>query len=124
MRIEVDSLTAGSLRKGIEGFEEFERLKTLALVSFSAEGWVAVVYLMTIAGAFCFYLWIWALEHTAPSRVAIAVTANPVAAAILGALILAEPVTWRIFAGLTGVIAGIVLVNWPSRMGQPSPARP
>jgi drug/metabolite transporter (DMT)-like permease len=94
------------------------------LVAFSAAGWIAVVYLMTVAGAFCFYLWIWALEHTAPSRVAIAVTANPVASTILGALILAEPVTWRIFVGLVGVIAGIVLVNWPTRAPPPSETRP
>jgi drug/metabolite transporter (DMT)-like permease len=67
---------------------------------------------MTIGGAVTFFLWIWALEHTTPSRVAITVTMNPVAAVILGALVLAEPVTWRLLLGLAAIIAGITAANW------------
>lgn len=75
-------------------------------------GWIAVLYLTSFGGAITFFLWIWALEHTAPSRVALAVTLNPVSAAVLGALILGEPVTWRLLAGLCGVVGALVLVNW------------
>ena len=82
------------------------------LASFSAAGWLAIAYLMTIGGAVTFFLWIWALEHTTPSRVAITVTMNPVAAVILGAFILSEAVTWRLLAGLGAIIAGITLANW------------
>ena len=57
----------------------------------------------------------WALEHTVPSRVSIAVTLNPIAAALFGALLLAEPLTGRLAAGLIAVVAGLALVNWPSR---------
>ena len=71
-----------------------------------------MLYLTSFGGAITFFLWIWALEHTAPSRVALAVTLNPVSAAVLGALILGEPVTWRLLAGLCGVIGALVLVNW------------
>jgi drug/metabolite transporter (DMT)-like permease len=39
---------------------------------------------------------------------------NPVAAVILGALILSEPVTWRLVAGLAAIIAGITLANGPA----------
>lgn len=80
--------------------------------SFSWQGWLAIAYLMTIGGAVTFFLWIWALEHTTPSRVAITVTMNPVAAVILGTFILSEPVTWRLLAGLAAIIAGITLANW------------
>jgi drug/metabolite transporter (DMT)-like permease len=80
--------------------------------SFSWQGWLAVAYLMTIGGAVTFFLWIWALEHTTPSRVAITVTMNPVAAVILGAFILSEPVTWRLLVGLAAIISGITLANW------------
>lgn len=80
--------------------------------SFSWQGWLAIAYLMTIGGAVTFFLWIWALEHTTPSRVAITVTMNPVAAVILGTFILAEPVTWRLLAGLAAIIGGITLANW------------
>ncbi len=80
--------------------------------AFSWRGWCAIAYLMTIGGAVTFFLWIWALEHTTPSRVAITVTMNPVAAVILGALVLSEPVTWRLLAGLAAIIAGITAANW------------
>lgn len=82
------------------------------LTGFSAGGWIAVIYLMTLAGAVTFFLWIWALEHTTPSRVVITVTLNPVSATVLGALILAEPVTWHLLVGLAGIVLGITMVNW------------
>jgi drug/metabolite transporter (DMT)-like permease len=85
------------------------------LVSFSAGGWVAVVFLATLGGAASFYSWIWALERISPSRVAVTISLNPVAAAILGALVLGEPVTTRLLLGLVGVFAGIALTNWPLR---------
>lgn len=75
-------------------------------------GWIAVAYLTSFGGAITFFLWIWALEHTSPSRVALAVTLNPVSAAALGALVLGEAVTWRLFVGLCGVVGALVLVNW------------
>ena len=78
----------------------------------SASGWVALAYLMSLGGAVTFFLWIWALERTTPSRVALAVTLNPVSAAILGALVLAEPLGLRLLAGLAGIVAALVLVNW------------
>lgn len=85
------------------------------LVSFTPTGWVAVVFLATIGGAASFYSWIWALERIAPSRVAVTVSLNPVCAALLGALVLEEPLTARLLLGLVGVVAGIALTNWPVR---------
>ena len=77
--------------------------------------WGALTWLITIGGVVCFYLWIWALEHTVPSRVSIAVTLNPIAAALLGALLLSEPFTGRLAAGLVAVVVGLALANWPAR---------
>ena len=85
------------------------------LVAFDARGWIAVALVATIGGAASFYTWIWALERISPSRVAVTVTLNPVAAALLGALVLNEPVTTRLLLGLIGVVAGIALANWPVR---------
>ncbi len=85
------------------------------LVSFSFGGWIAIVFLATIGGAISFYSWIWALERISPSRVAVTVSLNPVAAALLGALVLNEPLTARLLLGLVGVVAGIALTNWPLR---------
>lgn len=83
-----------------------------AIAHISWTGWGAMIYLMSFGGAASFFLWIWALEHTAPSRVALAVTFNPVSAAVLGALVLGEPITWRLGVGLGGIVASLVLVNW------------
>lgn len=87
----------------------------LTLAGISLPAWGALAWLITIGGVVCFYLWIWALEHTIPSRVSIAVTLNPISAALLGALLLAEPLTGQLAAGLVAVVIGLALANWPSR---------
>jgi len=84
----------------------------------SAQSLTALAWLITIGGVVCFYLWIWALEHTAPSRVAIAVTLNPIAAALFGALVLGEPLTGRLAVGLLAVVTGLALANWPARAAE------
>ncbi len=81
----------------------------------TGSGWLALAWLVTVGGVVCFYLWIWALEHTAPSRVSITVTLNPIAAALFGAIVLAEPLTSRLAVGLMAVVVGLALANWPSR---------
>ncbi|MEO8040465.1 MAG: DMT family transporter [Betaproteobacteria bacterium] len=87
-----------------------------AFANISAAGWFAVLYLTSFGGAITFFLWIWALEHTSPSRVALAVTLNPVSAAVLGAVVLAEPVGERLLVGVAGVVGALVLVNWSAIM--------
>jgi drug/metabolite transporter (DMT)-like permease len=85
------------------------------LSSFSLGGWVAIAWLIVAGGIAGVYLWVWALEHISPSRVSMAVTLNPIAAAALGALLLDEPVTSRLGIGLAAIILGLALANWPVR---------
>jgi drug/metabolite transporter (DMT)-like permease len=92
------------------------------VADFSPGGWIAVVYLATLGGAASFIAWIWALERIPPSRVAVTVTLNPISAALLGAIVLGEPVTTRLLLGLAGVVIGIVLSNWPLRLREPAKA--
>lgn len=92
------------------------------ITNISAPGWGAMLYLMTIGGIVPSLLWNWSLGRTAPSRAAITVTINPLCATLLGAVVLAEPITTRIFIGLLGVVAGIALANWPIRRPDPTPA--
>jgi drug/metabolite transporter (DMT)-like permease len=75
-------------------------------------GWIAVAWVASIGGALTFWLWTWALEHTTPARVALCVTFNPVSAAALGAIVLGEPVTWRVVGGLAGIFVALLLMNW------------
>lgn len=83
---------------------------------FTRAGWVALLFLGTFGGAVGFSLWIWALERSTPSRVAVFLTLNPVTAILLGVVLLNEPVTGAFLLGLAGVLGGIVLANWqPAR---------
>lgn len=67
----------------------------------------------TFGAAIGYSLWVWALERTTPTRVAIFLTLNPLTATFLGGALLDEPITWRFIAGLVVVLAGIVITNSP-----------
>src|SRR5215470_16212076 len=79
--------------------------------SFDAPQWIAVVYLGVFGGAAAFFLWIFALERTTPTRVTITLTINPVFASAVGALTLGEPIGLNLVLGLIAVFAGIWLAT-------------
>ena len=82
---------------------------------FGVAQWLAIGYLGVFGGAIGFYLWAFALAHTTPTRVAIAVTVNPVTAAWVGAVVLDEPITWNVGVGLIAVLAGICIATVDGR---------
>ncbi|MGV3709307.1 MAG: DMT family transporter [Gemmatimonas sp.] len=89
--------------------------------TFSTTGWFALVFLGTMGGAFGFGMWIWALQRSTPSRVAVFIALNPMTAIALGVLLLNEPVTTSFLIGFALVVAGIVIANrGPAE--QPKPA--
>ena len=63
---------------------------------FDLARWVAVIYLGAFGGAAAFFLWVLALRLTTPTRVANTMTVNPIAASLLAALIVAEPIGWNL----------------------------
>lgn len=75
--------------------------------AFEAPQWLAAVYLGAIGSALAFYLWAFALERTTPTRVAISVTVNPITASLVGSVLLGEPLSWTLTAGILTVVAGI-----------------
>jgi drug/metabolite transporter (DMT)-like permease len=74
---------------------------------FGAAQWFAAVYLGVFGAALTFYLWAFALQRTTPTRVAISVCVNPIAASLVSAAILHEPLSWNLLAGIVAVFAGI-----------------
>ena len=58
-----------------------------------------------------FILWATALERATPTRVANTMTVNPIAAALLAALLMGEPITIDLVFGLIAVFAGIWLAT-------------
>lgn len=78
-------------------------------------GWAAAVFLGVLGASLSYFLWLWALRHTTPTLVAVAMPTNPLAALLLGAALLGEPVTMAMIIGFFCVVAGITLTNWQRR---------
>jgi drug/metabolite transporter (DMT)-like permease len=77
------------------------------LKTFGAPQWIAGVYLGIGGGALAFILWVLALQRATPTRVANTMTVNPIAAALLAAALVGEPITWNLVIGLVAVFLGI-----------------
>jgi drug/metabolite transporter (DMT)-like permease len=95
------------------------------VVAFGAPQWFGAVYLGAFGAALTFYLWAFALERTTPTRVAISVTVNPIAASLVGATLLGEPLRWNLVVGIVTVFAGIWIAttqSGSSKIGEPDPA--
>lgn len=84
------------------------------LLNLSAWGWFAAIVLTIVGGVVAHFLWNWALSRTTPSRVAITITFNPIAASLAGVWTLGEPVGLSLVLGLALVIAGMVIAYWPA----------
>jgi drug/metabolite transporter (DMT)-like permease len=82
-----------------------DRLAVLS--SFGAPQWIAGIYLGIAGGALAFILWVMALQRATPTRVANTMTVNPIAAGLLAAPLVGEPITLNLIVGLVAVFAGI-----------------
>lgn len=74
---------------------------------FTTAQWIAGIYLGAGGGALAFILWVMALARATPTRVANTMTVNPIAATLLAALLIGEPITANLLIGLVAVFAGI-----------------
>lgn len=85
---------------------------------FTAEGWFAVIFIGVSSGV-GYYLWLWALRHTTPTRVTIFLALSPITAAGSGAWLLGEELSPMLVLGLAGAVLGLCLAH-----RQRSPSRP
>ena len=81
------------------------------LAAFTAGQWLGIVYLGIGGAALNFYLWVLALERTTPTRVANTITINPIAASIVAALAIGEPIGLHLVAGVAAVALGIWIAS-------------
>ncbi|MDJ0611020.1 MAG: DMT family transporter [Kiloniellales bacterium] len=79
---------------------------------FTLGGWLAILF---IGGnsALGYYLWLWALRHTTPTKVAVFLSLGPVTATVLGAVLLGETVSGLFLAGLACVALGLAVAHRP-----------
>jgi drug/metabolite transporter (DMT)-like permease len=82
-----------------------------AVAAFGPAQWAAALYLGIFAGALGFYLWVFALERATPTRVANTITVSPIAAALLGAVLVGEPIGVSLIVGVVAVGAGIWIAS-------------
>ena len=75
---------------------------------FTPGAWGAVLFIGVNSGI-GYYLWLWALSRAAATNVTVFLTLSPVTAAVLGALLLAEPLPLATVAGIMAVVGGLVL---------------
>jgi drug/metabolite transporter (DMT)-like permease len=73
---------------------------------FTAGGWAAVLFIGFSSGV-GYFLWLWALGHASPTRVTAFLALSPITAALLGGLLLHEPVTTGSLLGLALVALGL-----------------
>jgi len=74
-----------------------------------ASAWAAIVFIGLSSGG-GYVLWLWALKTIAATRVTVFLALSPITAAALGVL-LGEPVTAGMLAGVTCVAAGLWVAN-------------
>jgi len=86
-----------------------------ALPRFTTQGWLAVVFIGVSSGV-GYFLWLWALGRTTPTRVAVFLALSPVTAAGLGAAFLGEQITPLTLAGLACVAFGLWLAHRQQRV--------
>jgi drug/metabolite transporter (DMT)-like permease len=83
---------------------------------FAGADWIAALYLAAGGGALAFFLWVYALQHASPTRVANTMTVNPLVAGVLAAALLGEPITLNLVIGLLAVFAGIWIATTERRV--------
>ena len=77
----------------------------------SALAWAALFFQVVIVTFASYLLWFWLIRHYPATRLSSFTMLTPVFGLLLGAVLLAEPVTTRLLIALATVAAGIAVVN-------------
>jgi len=77
----------------------------------SALAWSSLGFQIVVVSFASYLLWFWLIRHYPATRLASFTMLTPVFGLVLGAVLLAEPVTARLLFALATVAAGIYLVN-------------
>ncbi len=81
-----------------------------ALPRLTMGDWLVVGFIGVSSGV-GYYLWLWALDHSTPTKVTVFLSLSPISAAGLGALLLSERVSTTFIVGLVCVAFGLWLAH-------------
>lgn len=77
--------------------------------------WAAALFLGIVPGAIGFFLWVYAIQRTTPTRVAATITVSPISAGALAAVLVDEPFGIGLLVGTVFVAAGIWIASGQAR---------
>ena len=80
---------------------------------FDGAAWGAVLF-VGLASAAAYFLWLFALAHTSPTRVTVFVSVSPPTAALLGWALLGEPLSPLFLAAVACLAGGLWLAQRPT----------
>lgn len=117
----------------VSAFAMFASVAFLALAALP-EGWPAraaaldarswaIVLFIGVSSAVGYFWWLYALKHESPTRVTVFLALNPVTAALLGMVLLREPLTSYLAAALALIAVGLWQATRPAppARGQAAP---
>lgn len=87
-----------------------------ALPQFTMGGWLSIAFIGLSSGV-GYYLWLWALNHTTPTKVTVFLALSPITAALLGVLFLDEKMSVASVIGLICVALGLWIAHWQRGRG-------
>jgi drug/metabolite transporter (DMT)-like permease len=88
------------------------KMMEAGVASVTGGDWLALGYLVIFATAIAQQAWLYGVNGIGPSRASVLGNLTPVAAVVLSALILKDPVGMVEIVGIVLVLAGVWLVGW------------
>ncbi|MFI7005789.1 DMT family transporter [Streptomyces sp. NPDC050145] len=89
-----------------------------AAADLSAAGWLGLLYLSAFCTLFAFFVQMWAVRRTSPSRVSLLLGTEPVWAAVVGITLAGDRPGWL---GLAGAVLVLVGTWWGRTAAEPAP---
>jgi drug/metabolite transporter (DMT)-like permease len=86
-----------------------------SLAAFGPVQVAALAYVGIFGGAVAYWLWAEAISRTTPTRVAMSITLNAIAATAAGAIMLGEAIGWSLVLGIAAVAIAMALALRPDR---------
>jgi drug/metabolite transporter (DMT)-like permease len=99
------------LSGGLGGFVLSIFLDTNWEIHHTTNGWLAIIYLVTIGSALAFTLYMFVLKHLSATVASLYTYINPIIALLIGWALLHEKLTIWIAIGMSITIAGVWMVN-------------
>jgi drug/metabolite transporter (DMT)-like permease len=69
----------------------------------------AVVAAVGLSSGVAYWVWLWALKHTAPTKATAFLALSPVTATLIGTALMGEPAGWGLVVGVACILAGLAL---------------